>query len=179
MLSGQTSSRSPWEEPRPRLLFLLDGSSATGSQGLLRGGRQPSSHPQSNTTPWGGGGTWLLQEHRPDQLQQKSFLFMPHPATRGAAETGPRAHSLAPRAVYGSCLRGLAEGPGPGPARPEVVAGCPLSRCRRWVRDCLCSGPGSGGAAGGGSASAWGGKGVAAQTRTRAPACPKAGGRCG
>lgn len=47
----------------------------------------------------------------------------------------------------------------------------PLSRCRKWVHDCPCTGLGSAGAAGGGSASAWGGKGVAAQTQTQAPAC--------
>lgn len=80
------------------------------------------------------------------------------------------------------CWEAMTGLPQTGPSNPQLgplelgsltewVALWPLSRCHRWVRDCLCTGPGNAEAAGGGSAFAWGGKGVAAQIQTQAPAC--------
>lgn len=83
-----------------------------------------------------------------------------------------RASSLLGRGLLGGLQRGCLGRVLEGPAHSlRWVTVWPLNRCHRWVRDCPCTGPSSAGAAGGGSASAWGGKGVAAQTQTRAPAC--------
>lgn len=127
-------------------------------------------------------GLWLLLGHRPTSATGKNHLYsFPHArchhdrpgrSTEGLPRAGWAPRSLAPW----SCVLIAPAGSLTGwPARPSplsrrVVLG-PLSRCRKWVHDCPCTGLGSAGAAGGGSASAWGGKGVAAQTQTQAPAC--------
>lgn len=177
MLSGQTSSQRPVGGDKTSAGVF----SWTWISHWITGvsGRQPASHPQQYSPVGVGRGSGCSWNTDPGQREQKSSLFRHAPATRGAARDRARTPRLGPGAGFRVPACGARKS-SPRPSPPLRWGAVQwLSRCHRWVRDCLCTGPGSEGAACGGSASAWGGKGVAAQTRTRAPAYPKAGGRCG